>query len=226
MATIRVGNGPAAIAFGFGSVWVGDQTDNTLSRIDPGSGRVVATVPLGSAPADLAAGPQGMWVTCADTGRLLLIDPARNRVSRAFPIGGSPGGVAVGAGSVWVADSGRTVTRLDPVTGRWQVIRTGHAPAGATPAGLAYTGGAVWAAEGLSGSIARIDPHTGAVRLIHVGNEPTELAAAGRSVLATVLPSLASHRGGTLTVVAQFPAHAWTPIRRSPGTPMSGRSSA
>jgi YVTN family beta-propeller protein len=218
VATIPVGNGPAAIAFGFGSVWVGNQTDNTLSRIDPGSGRVIATLPLGSAPAGLAAGPRGMWVTCADTGRLLLIDPVGNRVSRTFPIGGSPDGVAVGAGSVWVADSGRTVTQVDPVTGRWWVIGTGRAPADAAPAGLAYADGAVWAAESLSGNIARIDPRTGTVRLIHVGNEPAELAAAGHSILATVLPSLASHRGGTLTVVTQVAAHdlpadtavAWT----------------
>src|SRR5215831_12442339 len=41
-----------------------------------------------------------------------------------------------------------------------------------------------------------------AARLIPVGNEPTGLAAAGHRVWATVLPSLASHRGGTLTVIA------------------------
>jgi peptide/nickel transport system substrate-binding protein len=42
---------------------------------------------------------------------------------------------------------------------------------------------------------------------MHVGNEPTALAAAGPDVLATVLPSLASHRGGTLTLVAQLTPH-------------------
>ena len=35
---------------------------------------------------------------------------------------------------------------------------------------------------------------------------PTDLAAAGNQVWATVLPSLASHHGGTLTVIAQLPA--------------------
>jgi YVTN family beta-propeller protein len=202
VATISVGNGPAAIAFGYGSVWVGNVTDNTLSRIDPGDGRVVATVPLGSAPADLAAGAQGIWVTSADTGRLLLIDPARNRVSRAFLIGGSPGGVAVGAGSVWVADSGHAVARIDPATGRAQMIRVGGAPAD-----IAYADGAAWVADSRGGSVARIDPRTGAIGLVHVGNEPTDLAAAGHNILATVLPSLASHRGGTLTVVAQLSPH-------------------
>ena len=202
VATIRVGNGPGAIAFGYGSVWVGSVTDNTLSRIDPGSGLVVATIPLGSAPAGVAAGARGLWVTSTDTRRLLLIDPGRNHVSHAFPIGSSPGGVAVGAGSVWVADSNGTVARFDPLTGHVQTIR-----AGGSPASVAYADGAVWVADSLSGSVARIDPHTGSIRRIHVGNEPTNLAATGHDILATVLPSLASHRGGTLTLVAQISPH-------------------
>ena len=53
----------------------------------------------------------------------------------------------------------------------------------------------------------RIDPRTGSVRAIHVGNQPTALAAAGGGVLVTVLPSLASHRGGTLTLIAQLSPH-------------------
>ena len=203
VATIQVGSGPDAIASGYGSVWVTNVTDNTLSRIDPGSGRVVATVPLGSAPAGIAAGARGIWVTSADTGRLLLVDPRTSRVSQAFPVAVSPAGVAVGAGSVWVADSGGgAVVRVDPATGRARKIRTGG-----SPAGVAYADGAIWVAGSLNGSIARIDPRTGSMRLIHVGNEPTALAADGGNVLATVLPSLASHRGGTLTLVAQLTPH-------------------
>ena len=202
VATIQVGNGPDAIASGYGSVWVANLTDSTLSRIEQASGRVAAIIPLGSAPAGLAAGSGGIWVTSAETGRLLLVDPRTSRVSRAFPVGGSPGGVAVGAGGVWVADSGGTVARVDPATGRVKKFRVGG-----SPAGIAYADGAVWVADSHGGSVARIDPRTGSMRPIHVGNEPTALAAAGPDVLATVLPSLASHRGGTLTLVAQLTPH-------------------
>jgi peptide/nickel transport system substrate-binding protein len=94
------------------------------------------------------------------------------------------------------------VARVDPATGRVQEIRTGG-----SPAGIAVAGGAVWVADGQGGSVARIDPRTGSVRSIYVGNEPATLAAAGSSVLVTVLPSLASHRGGTLTVIAQLAPH-------------------
>ena len=202
VAKIRVGNGPDAVAFGFGSVWVANITDGTLTRIDAASGRPLATIPLGSTPGSLAPGEGGIWVTSPGRGQLLLVDPRTNRVSRAFPVGGSPAGVAVGAGSVWASLPGGSVARLDPATGGVRRIR-----AGGSPAGIAYADGSVWVADGPQGSVLRIGPRTGSVRPIHVGNEPTALAPATGGVLVTVLPSLASHGGGTLTLLAELPRH-------------------
>jgi peptide/nickel transport system substrate-binding protein len=135
-------------------------------------------------------------VASGQGGRLLLVDPRRDRVTRAFPVGVSPGGVTVAAGSIWVSDSGGTVARLNPATGRVQRLKVGG-----SPAAIASADGAVWVANG-GGSVVRIDPRTGFVRSIQVGNEPSGLAAAGGKVLVTVLPSLASHHGGTLTMVS------------------------
>jgi ABC-type transport system substrate-binding protein len=132
----------------------------------------------------------------------VLVDPGTNRVSRAIPVGSSQAGVAVGAGSVWVADASGTVARIDPWTGKIQTIRLGG-----EPAGIAYGGGAVWVANSLGGSVVRIDPRTGSVRFVHVGNQPAAVAAAGGGVLATVLPSPATHRGGTLTLIANLSPH-------------------
>jgi ABC-type transport system substrate-binding protein len=78
---------------------------------------------------------------------------------------------------------------------------------GGSPAGIGYADGAIWVADGLGGSVLRIDPRAGSVRSIHTGNEPTALAAAGSDVLATVLPSPASHRGGSLTLIASLSPH-------------------
>ena len=200
VAVIRAGVGPAAVAFGYGSVWVANQASDTVSRIAAATGRVTGTVRLGSAPAGLAASAGAVWVTSPQAGELLRVDPGDDRPSRAFAIGPGPAAVAVGAGSVWVADAGGTLTRLDPRTGQVRAVRVGGAPAG-----VAYADGAVWVANGFSGTVARIEPATGAAQFVHLGNEPTDLAAAGDHVWATVLPSPASHRGGTLTVIAQHP---------------------
>ena len=200
VAMIRVGIGPDLIAFGYGSVWVANETSGSLSRIDAATGEVVATVRLSGSPAGVAVGAGAVWVTSQETGELLRVDPGDDRVSRTFAIGQGPDGVAVGAGSVWVAGTGGTLARLDPRTGKVRTTNVGGAPAG-----VAYSGGAVWVANSMSGAVSRIDPATGATRFVHLGNEPTNLAAAGNRVWATVLPSLASHHGGTLTVIAQPP---------------------
>jgi YVTN family beta-propeller protein len=202
VATIGVGNGPAAVASGFGSIWVANMTDGTLSRIDSGSGRVVATIPLGSAPTGLAVGDGGVWVTAAGTGALALVDPHTNRVSRSVPVAGSPAGVAVGAGSVWIADATGTVARFNPRTGKVRRIRVGG-----EPAGIAYGGGAVWVADSRGGSVVRIGPPADSVRSVAIGNQPAVVTAVGGTVLATVLPSPASHRGGTLTLIANLSPH-------------------
>jgi YVTN family beta-propeller protein len=200
VATIGVGIGPDAVAFGYGSVWVASVTSGTLSRIDAATGAVTATIALAGAPAGIAVGAGAVWVTSQETGQLLRVDPASGRLSRSFAVGPGPDSLAVAAGRVWVADSGGTVSRLDPRTGRIQLIRTGGAPAGIT-----YADGAIWVADSQAGAVSRIDPRTGRTQLVRVGNEPADLAAAGNRVWATVLPSLASHRGGTLTLIAQPP---------------------
>jgi len=201
---IRVGNGPEAVTSGYGSVWVANVTDETLSRIAPATGSVIETIPLGATPSALTAGNGGIWVTSAATGRLLFVDPGTNLVSRRpFAVGASPSGVAVGAGSVWIADSSGKVVRLDPANGRKHTVM-----AGGTPTGIVFADGAVWVAGSREGSVARIDPHTDSARLIHIGDHPVALAAAGPDVLSTVLPSLASHRGGTLTLYSSITAHA------------------
>jgi len=203
------------MTYGLGSVWVANTTDSTVSRIAAGSGRVAAPIPTESSPAAIVAGYGGIWVATA-TGRLLFIDPRTDRVTRSLPVGGQLVGAAVGARSVWIAESGGSVARLDPRTGRVRRFRIGN-----SANGIAYAAGAVWVTTG-NGRVARLDPGTGATRFIQVGNEPAAIVAAGDRLLTTVLPSPASHRGGTLTILASLapfdqttdPARAWFAVEQ------------
>jgi ABC-type transport system substrate-binding protein/DNA-binding SARP family transcriptional activator len=196
VAEIQVGNGPGAIAFGAGSLWIANTTDRTISRIDGAAGKVVSTIELGpGAPEGIAVAGNRVWVT-SSAGQLLLVDPNGNRVTQSYPIGNGPQGVAVGSGSVWVANGpDGTVSRFDPGTGRVQKI-----PVGGSPSGLAYGAGSAWVANGLDGTVSRIDPTSNSVRRVRVGNEPSAVAVVGRDAWMTVLPSAASHRGGTLSI--------------------------
>jgi YVTN family beta-propeller protein len=60
---ISVGDGPVDVAFGEGGVWVANQLDRTLTRIDPETGDIVATIGVGNEPQRVAAGQGGVWVT-------------------------------------------------------------------------------------------------------------------------------------------------------------------
>jgi YVTN family beta-propeller protein len=200
VATVPVGIAPDAITFGYGSVWVANVTDESVSRIDAATGNVIATIPLGSPPSGIAAGAGAVWVISAQAGQMVGIDPADNRLSVATLIGRRAAGLTVGAGGVWVVDSDGALSRFDPRTRQVRTIKVGGAPTS-----VAYAVGALWVADGLHGSVSRVEPGTGNAVVIHLGNEPTSLAAAGGRIWATVLPSLASHRGGTLTVITKLP---------------------
>jgi YVTN family beta-propeller protein len=50
------------VATGFGSVWVTNYDDGTVSRVDPATNEVVATIEVGRHPDHIAAGEGGVWV--------------------------------------------------------------------------------------------------------------------------------------------------------------------
>jgi YVTN family beta-propeller protein len=103
---IGVGADVHDLALGFGSVWLADGTDGTVTRIDSqlhSLQRIPLGQPGGDAPAFwIATGAGAVWVTHGDA--LVKIDPATNRVVETLPIP-SPAGLATGLGAVWVATS-------------------------------------------------------------------------------------------------------------------------
>ena len=79
-ATITTGRGTSGVAVGAGSVWVGNQVDNTLLRIDTESRQVQKTIELGAQPLDIAVNAGAVWVLSATAGSVLRVDPIRNQV--------------------------------------------------------------------------------------------------------------------------------------------------
>ena len=137
-----VGNNPIGIAAGAGAVWVVDDEDDTLTRIDPASeNAVLETTPMGRAPSAVATGAGAAWVANKQDDTVARVDPGSGAVTGTTRVGRAPSGIAVGEGGVWVANSlSGTVSRLDPRTGRVEAtIDVGEAPADVTVAG-----GLVW----------------------------------------------------------------------------------
>ncbi|MDF1797966.1 MAG: hypothetical protein P1V81_02230 [Planctomycetota bacterium] len=118
VATIEVGPTPLFLACGEGAVWVINQGDGTVSRVDPETDTVEATIAVGidGPGGDIAVGEGLVWVRASKT-LLSVIDPTTNAVVARFGPPAGSGGVRAGHGSVWIsAHDTKQVWRL-PVTG-------------------------------------------------------------------------------------------------------------
>lgn len=155
-----------AIATGLGSVWF-SSGNATLTRIDEGSGRIVARVRHRGLVFDdisqIAVGVGAVWVSscCSVVTR---IDPGTNAVAAAIEGFGGP--IAAGREAVWLADLGRSLL--------WRIEPSGIAPptraiaVGSGPLDVAVGERSVWVANG-DGTVSRVDPVSYEVTAIRVG---------------------------------------------------------
>ena len=166
------------------ALWV-INPDQSISRIDPRTNRVVARVKANAQV--IAAGEGDVWI--GQEGGIAEVDTARNVVSRQIPLGeDSPSGVAVGAGSVWAAD---------PFDGSiWRIPRDRPAGKRRIPLArwvnvVAFGAGSVWATNEIADEVYRIDPRTNAARVVARTASPRGVGAGdgGAWVIAASPPS-------------------------------------
>ena len=116
MTGITIGkNGSVCVDPHDDGVWVSNEANGSVSKVDPATNKVVANVKAGSAPADGVRGPDGLeWIPNQD-GTVTLIDPASNKVVDTLRPGGLTFVVRNGFGSLWVDDfTGTTLSRYRP----------------------------------------------------------------------------------------------------------------
>ena len=79
--SIAVGNGPAGIAAGEGSVWVTDQLDDRVVRLDSRTAREVAAIPVGRG-ASAVASQAATFSRSGLSNQLVLVNGQLGFVSR------------------------------------------------------------------------------------------------------------------------------------------------
>ena len=82
--TVGVGNVPSEITVVEGTVWVGDEGDGTLSRIEA-AGQTPVLTAIGSVPQGLAGWDGALWVSVRGTATLTPRRDAETRFARAPP---------------------------------------------------------------------------------------------------------------------------------------------
>jgi virginiamycin B lyase len=162
-ATIDVGKEPGSgLAAGFGSLWVPNCGDSTLSRIDLSTGKVSATFPMTFADSEggIATGAGSVWVLTDMRSTLARIDPSNNTIVAQVRVAPGSCAVAFGEKSVFVTSTQENLlSRIDPQTNL--VVET--IPVGPKPRFLAVGFGSVWTLNQGDGSISRVDLATNKV---------------------------------------------------------------
>ena len=163
LALIPVGKEPGSgLAAAFGSLWVPNCGDSTMSRIDLSTGQVTATFPMTFADSEggIAAGAGSVWVVIDRRSTLARIDPATNGIVAEIRVAPGSTAVAFGADAVFVTSTEESVlTRVDPKTN----LVVERIPVGPGPRFLAIGEGSVWTLNQGDGSITRVDLATNKV---------------------------------------------------------------
>jgi streptogramin lyase len=189
---------PQDLVIAFDSVWTANESVDTVTRIDPTSGKVTAIqVQPGLGPQSIEAAGGAIWT--AGAGGMDRVDPATNSVmSHVDDVGP---GISFGFGSLWTS-RGDVLVRIDPQNGHMvDVIKsskdttTERQGCGASPAA-----GSVWFVCGTT--VDRVDPDSGEIlaTLLDAGSEARVQAAGGATWLLT----------GEIPFQVSSPELAWT----------------
>jgi hypothetical protein len=166
VAHIRVGDGPADMAFAGTHAWVVTHRDNTIFSIDLVRNEAARVATLGGADVAverLALLGGRLWATGRGTP-LLELDPASGTTVRSIDIAGTGIDVVAAAGALWVpvrtAAVDRTgfptMTAVRRVTPDGAVTTVAKARGRIDVHGLAAGLGAVWLADNTSGFVYRL----------------------------------------------------------------------
>ena len=172
--SIPVGREPAAIVASSDAVWVANERDATLARVDLRT-REVRMIGGVEDVAFLTRDNRGnVYASAWDHPYVWRIDPRKVEVAERYRVRTRALGLAVGGGSLWVVDRlANAVVRIDLARGSVRdVIAVGR-----DPLLIVFGYGALWVANSDSGSVSAIRPGVPGLETIEDISRPFGIAA-------------------------------------------------
>ena len=115
--TVNTGQSATGLAVGLDAVWVIDDFQGTLTRVDPNHLEDMEVFEGPGRLEGIAVGAGGVWILDSDAGVVTPFDPASDSFDSPIRVGSEPSDVAAGLDAVWVTNQGDgTISRIDPVT--------------------------------------------------------------------------------------------------------------
>lgn len=141
-------------------VWVvtsnGGTRSGTLTKVDRGTGQVIADITVADDSHGIAAQGNNVWVTSYSGNSVTEVDATTNAVIKVITVDSGPRFIAGGENGVWVLSQGTgTVAHIDPSTGT--VVAEINAKTPGSGGDIAAGGGSVWVSA-FGKPVTRIDP--------------------------------------------------------------------
>ena len=166
-----------------GSLWVANEVEGQVVRVDPETGAVEARLPMAS-PWAVACGDGDLWVTSSTSGDVRRIDPASNRFVATAQVPPPHPSLALGGGYAWTTnETNGTLYKIDR---RGTIVATYQTGDGARQ--LSYDAGTVWVANQDAGTVTGVDAATGAEQSFKFGHPIQSVAALQGRLLVELLP--------------------------------------
>ena len=176
-SAITVGNGPSALVFGAGSVWVGHSNDNTIKRIDPATATVSATITLGTTErAGECIYAVGFAWFLGNSGNVFKIDPTTNAVTTITALPDLVSGIAYDGTKIWaVSNRDGAIYTINTSTNA-VTKQTATFFLSSSTGDLVWDGSYMWVRDGTN--VKRIDPttYTVAATVAVSGNSSDQMA--------------------------------------------------
>jgi hypothetical protein len=100
--SVVVGTDPVAVGIGFGSAWVANRGNDSVTRVDL-TGSRVETLGLNDEPSGITTGAGYVWVLSDRSKKVLRIEPETNLVTKKVRLSHTPVEVVARAGRVYLA---------------------------------------------------------------------------------------------------------------------------
>jgi streptogramin lyase len=179
LASYEVGSNPGGVAISGGAVWVLNDGDLTISKVDMATGHVTTRGGFQS-PCDVYPAPGGgVWVGSCDLGAIQRVDPHSFEVVQSIPVE-NPGAVVNTDGSVWAVSyqgsaepsilyrftpSGRRLAKITLGLQSWAVAVSDD--------------GSLWGNDYGDGTIWHVDPDTNTAVFVDGWTGPDNVVADG-----------------------------------------------
>ena len=122
----HIGLDSSDIGVGLDGVWIANDLQGTISRVDPDTLKVTETKSVAGDIDAIDVGVGSVWTVDSSAGVVTPFNPASLEAGSPVRVGRHPTDIAIGLDAVWVTNLGDgTISRIDPVTHAVHALRIG-----------------------------------------------------------------------------------------------------